>query len=456
MQDIIFEPAAEMAMLSCLCHGGDDIQLEMMEKLREDHFYTHENRILFQAAMRIAAKKIHINWVNIEDELKANDQFDLIGGKPKIIEISAFCPNGKKWNRYFPKLEEARYRRSLETLANDIVHKARDRQIQLQELKEWSENSVMKADFILDDDERLCIKKSVNSAAENIESMARGEMKRGIPCGIRAIDEFLNLGFRGGDMVVIAARPSVGKSSAAMQIAEHVALDMKKRVLVFSLEMTSTSLMERMIRSRARVPVATLLARKATRGQLNDLGRATQEIVESNILCDDNAGKSIGYIKSVSRRAHQKEPLDMIIIDYLQLVKGDSRRSKDNRTCEVEEVSNGIKELAKNLNVPVIALAQLNRDPEKRGAGKPAMSDLKGSGSLEQDADICILMNLAEEDIAAYSQTPTIEFIIAKQREGPTGVGKMVFCKNITRFETVEDFSSKMTEIEDYEYPEHH
>ena len=405
----------------------------MMETLREDHFYAHETRLIFLAALRIHAKRIHINWINIEAELRATDHFDVVGGSNKIAEISAFCPNSKNWQRYFPKLEEARYRRSLETLANDIVVKARDRELPLQELKEWSEKSVMKADFVIDEDDRLSIAKPVEGAIDNIEAMTRGEMKRGIPTGIKALDEYLSLGMRGGDMIVLAARPGMGKSSAAMQIAEHVAVDHKKRVLVFSLEMTSTSLMERMIKSRSKVPVQAMLSRTMTEYQLTALRRATNEIKEAPILCDDSSGKSIGYIKSVCRRAHQKEALDMVVIDYIQLVRGDSKRSRDNRTCEIEEVSNGIKELAKDLNIPVLALAQLNRDPDKR-QGRPSMSDLKGSGSLEQDADICILMNFHEEEVDTFSQTPKMEFIVAKQREGATGTSTMTFHKAFTRF----------------------
>jgi replicative DNA helicase len=433
VQEVIHEHTAELAILSCLAHGNEKVQRDMMERIREDHFYAHETRLIFLAALRIHAKRVHINWVNIEDELRGSGHFDVVGGNGKLTEIAAFCPNSNNWQRYFPSLEEARYRRSLENLANDIVVKARDRDLPLQELKEWSEVSVMKADFVMDEDDRLSTAKPIEGAIDNIEALTRGEMRRGIPTGIQALDEYLNLGLRGGDMVVLAARPAMGKSSAAMQIAEFVAVDLKKRVLIFSLEMTSTSLMERMIKSRSKIPLQTLVSGKLNQFQLDAIRTATGHIKSAPILCDDSAGKSIGYIKSVSRRAHQREAIDLIVIDYLQLVRGDSKRSRDNRTCEVEEVSNGIKELAKDLNVPVIALAQLNRDPEKRN-GRPSMSDLKGSGSLEQDADICILMNFSEEEVDTFSQTPKMEFIVAKQREGPTGTGTMIFNKAITRF----------------------
>jgi replicative DNA helicase len=235
-------------------------------------------------------------------------------------------------------------------------------------------------------------------------------------------------------MVVVAARPAVGKTSTAMQIVEHIALEQKKRVLIFSLEMTSVALMERLMRSRARVRAADILARTVTDQQKKALSKAHTDIQTSSILCDDGSAKSIGYLKAVARRAHQKEPLDLIVIDYLQLVRGDSKRGKENRVCEVEEISGGIKDLAKTLRVPVVVLAQLNRDPDKRG-GRPSLADLKGSSAIEMDADIVMMLHCDEADAADHSQHPRMEFIIAKHREGPTGVASMVFNKAITRFE---------------------
>jgi len=189
-------------------------------------------------------------------------------------------------------------------------------------------------------------------------------------------------------------------------------------------------LMERMIRSRARVGAADILAGRITPSQQKELGRAVNEIQTSEIICDDSSAKSIGYLKAVARRAHQRTPLDLIIIDYLQLVKGDSKRGKENRVCEVEEISGGVKDLAKTLKVPVVVLAQLNRDHEKR-TSRPGLSDLKGSGAIEQDADIVILLHSEDPQEAI----PNMEFIVAKHRDGPTDIARMAFNKPITRFE---------------------
>lgn len=435
MQDkLIYEQSSESAILSCFLHAQIDEQREMLSTIREDHFYVYEHKLVYQAIAKVLGRGLHADFINVKSELEANKQIEEIGGDSVFSEIAAFCQSSHNWRRYFPQLEEARYRRSLEYLASDMVHKARDRDIKLEDLKNWSETSVMKADYLIDDSEKLSIKNVVDRALDNIESTMRGEPKIGIRTGMVPLDDLLIFGMRGGDMAVLAARPAVGKTSAAMQIAEHVALDLKKRVLIFSLEMTSVSLMERMIRSRARVRAADILAQSITKYQKDALANAYAEVRDSHILCDDTSGKSIGYIKAISRRAHQKEPLDLIIIDYLQLVRGDSKRAKDNRVNEVEEISGGIKELAKTLRVPVLVLAQLNRDPEKRG-GRPSLSDLKGSGAIEQDADMVVILHCDEEDAKNHTQNPSVEFIVAKHREGPTGIAPMSFNKAITRFE---------------------
>jgi replicative DNA helicase len=435
IQDTIYEASAETAILSCLCHGSRELQKEMVEKLNETHFYLQENKIIYQAALRQIGKGIQADWINVRGELQHSNQFDLVGGDTKMREVATFCHAGQNWQRYFPKLEDARYRRSLEVLASEIVKKSRDREMPVEQLKNWSETAVMRCDYLTDSDEKLSIKEPTIAAISNIEAILQGNPNRGISTGLEPLDRMIPFGLRGGDMVVIAARPSVGKSASAMQIVEHVALDLKKRVLVFSLEMSSQSLMERMIRSRAKVPVAQMLLKQISSRQSQSLADAAQAIVGSQILCDDNVGKSIGYIKSVARHSHQKKPLDLIVIDYLQLVHGSSKRSKENRTCEVEEVSNGVKELAKSLKIPVIVLAQLNRDPEKRKLGKPVMSDLKGSGSIEQDSDILVLLHRKDLDDDEPSPMPEVDFIVAKQREGETGTCKMIFNKAITRFE---------------------
>ncbi len=394
MHEVIHEPSAETALLSCLCHAPSEDQREILLSIKEDHFYLQENKIIFRAIMRCIAKGMQADIINVKGEIEAANEYDIIGGEQKITEIAVSCVAHNNWKR--------------------------------------SETTIMRADYEIDDGDKLSITNALDRAAQNIESTIAGKPVIGIRTGITPLDDILMFGLRGGDMVVLAARPAVGKTASALQIAENVALNQKKRVLIFSLEMTSVALMERMIRSRARVGAADILSGRVTPHQKQSLGRAVQEIQTSEIICDDSSAKSIGYLKAVARRAHQRTPLDLVIIDYLQLVKGDSKRGKDNRVCEVEEISGGIKDLAKTLKVPVLVLAQLNRDPDKRG-GRPSLSDLKGSGAIEQDSDIVIMLH--NEEAQDHTQMPQMEFIVAKHRDGATGVANMTFNKAITRFE---------------------
>lgn len=428
----IHEPSAETAILSSLCHAPSDVQKEILSQIREDHFHLIEHKLIFKAITVACAAGHQADWITVLNDLKTSKQIDQVGGEAKIAEIATFCPSYNNWKRYYPKLEEARYRRSLEILASDMIHKSRDRELPLADLKSWSETSVMKADYLLGEGEDLEISGSLERAVENIECTIAGQPRVGIRTGLPPLDRMLIFGLRGGDMSVLAARPAVGKTATALQIVEYAALDLNKRVLFFSLEMTGVALMERMIRSRARVSAADILSQSVSSFQKKSLASAVEEIQAADILCDDRAGSSIGYISAIARRAHQKKPLDMIVIDYLQLVRGDSKRGKENRVSEIEEISGAVKGLAKTLNVPVLVLAQLNRDVTHRG-GRPSLSDLKGSGAIEQDSDQVILLHTNEEDAAEFSVNPEIELILAKHREGVTGVAKMTFEKSICR-----------------------
>jgi replicative DNA helicase len=434
MLDVIFEPKSEAAMLSCMCHAPAEIQKEMVGMLKEDHFYLHEHKLIYQAILRAVGSGHHADWVSVLNDITTSNQLDIVGGNAKIAEIATFCPSHKNWRRYWPKLEEARYRRALEVLAEDMKQKARDREMKLGELKNWSETAVLKTDHMIDDCEKLGVSNAVKESLEDMEAAMSGKPNIGLRTGLAKLDSLIINGMRGGDMVVIAARPSVGKTAAALQIAMNAALDAKKRVLFFSLEMQSKALISRMICSRAFVPKKNILTGMVSKEDRMRLGTASNEIETSGLLIDDRSALSIGHIKAVSRRVHQREPLDLVLIDYLQLAKGESKRSKDNRVCEVEEISNGVKELAKTLNIPVVVLAQLNRDPEKRST-RPQLSDLKGSGAVEQDADIVIMLHTDQDDAANFSQTPTVEFIVCKQRDGEQGVALYTFNKAITRFE---------------------
>ena len=277
-------------------------------------------------------------------------------------------------------------------------------------------------------------------ALESIEKLweRRGGIT-GISTGFVELDRMTN-GMHEAEMIVIAARPSMGKTALAMNIAEHVAINGKLPVAVFSLEMSSQQLVQRLLCSRARVNLQKVREGFLAERDFPSLTAAASKLAEAQIFIDDSASLSILELRAKARRLKAQKDIKLIVVDYLQLLRSTTRRAMDNRQLEISEISAGLKGLAKELKVPVLVLAQLNRQPEARTGGKPRLSDLRESGSIEQDADLVGLLvrpEIYEEDEEARAEKAgEAEFIIAKQRNGPVGEIPLTFLKEFTRFET--------------------
>jgi replicative DNA helicase len=286
------------------------------------------------------------------------------------------------------------------------------------------------------------MKQMVNEAIDGIEKIAatRGAIT-GLPTGFAALDRMTN-GMHEGEMIVIAARPSMGKTALAMNIAEHAAIDCGKPVAVFSLEMSAQQLVQRLLCSRARVNGKALREGFINNATMNSLIGTAGQLTKAKMFIDDTPGLSILELRAKARRLRNREKIELVVIDYLQLLRSNSRRAQENRQIEIQEISYGIKALAKELKIPVIVLAQLNRNPEQRtgaGAGRPRLSDLRESGTIEQDADVVGLLirdkYYAEDDEAKKEAAGKATLIIAKQRNGPTGDVPLTFLEEFTRFE---------------------
>ena len=284
------------------------------------------------------------------------------------------------------------------------------------------------------------IKEHINAAIDSIEKLYqnKGEVT-GVPTGFKVLDNMTS-GMHPSEMIVIAARPSMGKTALAMNIAEHVAVDKNIPVAVFSLEMSAQQLVQRLLCSRARVNLQSIRTGLLPKNAHQSLFKVSGEFGQSKMLIDDTAGLSINELRAKSRRLMDKHGLGLIVIDYLQLLKSPSKRGQENRQIEIAEISGGIKALAKELSIPIIVLAQLNRKSEDRGDGKPRISDLRESGSIEQDADVVGLLYrsayYAKDDEEKSEKGGEAELIIAKQRNGPTGEVPLTFLSEFTRFET--------------------
>jgi len=269
----------------------------------------------------------------------------------------------------------------------------------------------------------------------------------GVPSGFADFDKMTH-GLHGGEMVVIAGRPSMGKTSLAMNIAEHVAVNERLPVGVFSLEMTAESLVLRMLCSRSRVNLRNVRDGFLAERDFPKLTGAAGKMAAAPLFIDDSAGLSILQLRAKARRMHQQHGIKLLVVDYLQLLHSTAARAKENRQQEIADISSGIKGLAKELDIPVIVLAQLNRELEKDKSRKPRLSDLRESGSIEQDADLVGLLYKPSVDDeegggGGDSESRPVNLLIAKQRNGPTGDVNLTFLNSITRFESAAKVSDE-------------
>jgi len=286
------------------------------------------------------------------------------------------------------------------------------------------------------------MKEQVMATLESIEKLFQNKGAiTGLSTGYRDFDK-LTSGLHSSELVVIAARPSMGKTALALNIAEFVAIHLKLPVAIFSLEMSAQQLVQRMLCSRARVNLAKTRDGFLAEADFPKLTNAASKLAEAKIYIDDSAGLSILELRAKARRLKAQQDVQLIIVDYLQLLRSTSRRAQDNRQLEISEISAGLKGLAKELKIPIIVVAQLNRNPEIRtgsGKGVPRLADLRESGAIEQDADLVGLLvrdeYYADTDEERQELEGKAELIIAKQRNGPIGEVKLTFLKDFTRFE---------------------
>jgi replicative DNA helicase len=292
-------------------------------------------------------------------------------------------------------------------------------------------------------------KELVNRAIGTIENFfSRKGQLNGIGTGFPDLDRMTD-GLHGSEMIVIAARPSMGKTSLAMNIVEHVVLEQKLPVAVFSLEMSAESLMLRMMCSIARVNLRSIREGFMSESDFPKLTSAAGRLANAPLFIDDSAGLSILQLRARARRLHQQHGIKLFVVDYLQLLHSTARRAQDNRQQEIADISNGIKSLAKELKAPVLVLSQLNRELERDKSRKPRLSDLRESGAIEQDADLDGLLYKPnsgdDEDNATAEEADgiAVNLLIAKQRNGPTGDVSLTFLKPYTRFESAAKFSDE-------------
>jgi replicative DNA helicase len=433
---------AEQGVLGSMLISPREIIAECVEKINDQYFHVPAHQTIFSVLVEIWNAGTGIDLITFTQVMRDRNLLEMVGGVAAITNLFTFVPTAANVTYYLEIVRDKYILRQIIAAATESVRRAYEEQDEVQNLLDEVETKILAVGEDRFKAALPTMKEQVMDAIEAIEKLYenRGAIT-GIATGFAVLDQMTS-GLHPAEMIVIAARPSMGKTAFAMNIAEHVAIQGQKAVAIFSLEMSAQQLVQRLLCARARVNVKKVRDGFLGERDFSTLTSAASKLAESKMFIDDTAGLSILELRAKSRRLKAKHNIQLIVIDYLQLLRSTSRRGQDNRQIEISEISSGIKALAKELNIPILVLAQLNRNPENRtgdSKGRPRLSDLRESGSIEQDADLVGLLvreeYYADTDEERNDAQGKADLIIAKQRNGPTGDVPLTFIKEYTRFE---------------------
>lgn len=425
---------AEMAVLGSMLLEEEAVAFAC-EKLTADFFYKDAHKKIFSSVISLYNKNKAIDLVTVSDELRAKNEIDLVGGPSYITELVNFVPSAANVGYYTQIVKEKAILRSLISASNQIITEAYDKESNVLELLDRAESVIFEIGTQKKETSFVPIKEIIKDSIETIDKLYQKKAHvTGVPTGFVDFD-IKTAGLQESDLIIIAARPSMGKSAFAINIAEYAALNEKTPVAFFSLEMSKEQLVQRLLCSYAKIDAHKVRTGFLSTSDWPKLTQAASKLSEAPIFIDDTPGISVMELRAKARRLKSQYDIKLIILDYLQLMRGAS--GIENRQQEISEISRSLKALARELNVPVIAISQLSRAVESRTDHRPQLSDLRESGAIEQDADVVVLL-LREEYYAPTDQNQGLaEVIIAKQRNGPVGSISLVFIKEYTRFENL-------------------
>ncbi|HVY55867.1 MAG TPA: replicative DNA helicase [Thermodesulfobacteriota bacterium] len=417
---------AEQAVLGAILIESSAIN-QVMEILTADDFYKEAHRKIYNAMIDLDRDNKPIDLLTLFDYLKGNGNLlEEVGESSYLTYLTEIVPATENVSYYAKLVKEKSIIRNLVMAASDIAHQGNEGVTDIDEFIDRAEHTILdiaqnkiKPSFY--DSRELAAK-----ALDIIETLhARKEMVTGIPTGFERLD-YMTSGLQEADLIIVAARPGLGKTSLCLNIAAHAAIDHDVSVGIFSLEMTKEQLMLRMLSMKALVSYSNIRSGYIKDEDLERLVKAAEEFSHAKLYIDDTPAISVLEIRAKARRQKRDKGLDLIIVDYLQLMRG--TRRTETREREIAEISGSLKALAKELRVPVIAVSQLSRQTEARSDRRPQLADLRESGAIEQDADLVLFIHRAD----AYRKTPEekdgiAELIIGKQRNGPTGTVKLTF-----------------------------
>lgn len=439
---------AEMATLSAIFIDSTYALSEISPILIEEDFFKESHREIFKVIMDIKSVGGPIDSVLIGSKLKSLGKLEFVGGYSYLSEIETFAPSVQNVVYYAKIVRGKSQLRKLIEASRSIENSAFEEKIEIKDIVDQAEKLIFDIAQNREVGESILIRDLTHNAISFIEERVKNPNTLiGVSSGFKSLDEMTS-GFQKSDLIILAARPSMGKTALALNIAANLGIPKNYNlenfqapsVLIFSLEMSESQLIQRILSAEARVDMSILKKGTNTSTIWQKLLDTVNRIQHSQIRISEGSGLSYYDIRTIARRVQAKHGLDMIIVDYLQLIQLPRRSDPANRQNEVAEISRNLKYMAKELNVPVLALSQLSRDVEKRADKAPVLSDLRDSGAIEQDADIVAFIHRPgyyDKNNPDPELHKAAEIIIAKHRNGPTGKVKLSFIDSYTRFEEI-------------------
>ena len=424
---------AEQAVLGAMLLKPDAVTTAA-EELSADDFYRETHRLIFEAMMELKERTEPVDLVTLTEQLKKADKLAKIGGIPALSLIANSVPTAANVHYHARIVHEKAQLRSLINAATEIAGAAYESADEVEDIMDSAEKRILQVasgkrskDFVPLQDILLDTLEQIDLRYNNKGSIT------GLPTGFTELDH-LTAGLQKSDLILVAARPSMGKTAFTLNIAAHVVLRAKEPVAFFSLEMSKEQLVQRLLCSEGRSDSQRLRVGELEEKEWGDLIDTANRLSAAPLYIDDTPGITVMELRSKARRLKAEHGLSLIVIDYLQLMQGRASKSGDNRQQEISEISRSLKALARELNVPVIALSQLSRSVESRQIKRPMLSDLRESGSLEQDADIVMFLYREDYYDPETENKNITEVIIAKHRNGPVDTVDLTFLKQFTKF----------------------
>ncbi len=429
---------AEASLLGAILIDSDAI-VKVADDVSAEDFYDPKNQRIYEAITNLYEKHSPIDVLTLSDQLKSSGYLDFVGGSAYLTELTNYVPTAAHVDQYASIVSQKAMRRRLIKASQDIVELGYDEKQNLRQLIEEAESRLFDVSQRHVKQDVTSLETILGESFERLDELHKDKGKiRGVPTGFRDIDNVL-AGLQRSDLFILAARPSMGKTALALNIAHNVAIQADVPVLMFSLEMSKEQLVDRLLAMESGVDAWALRTGNLTDQDFEKIGQAMGSLSEAKMYIDDSPGITVSDLRTKARREHHQHPLGLVIVDYLQLMSGGSRFGGEaNRVQEISEISRGLKGIARELNVPVVALSQLSRSVESRSPQIPQLADLRESGSIEQDADVVAFIYREDYYNPESERKNITDILIKKHRNGPTGNVELYFDRDKQRFRSLD------------------